>query len=297
MTAYPSGYAAYHRTVVGNAKKRNMKNILLGLSILILASCGNGNTKSTETENLNEYQFKWNFSKKRKFIYSFSQIVNGENKMDKDRPADKTYMTGLGHLNVRVKENNLADLSLTDIEMKMIMFNEDGTPRDTMTQKAPANVVQDMKPNGSFGDSNTDILFDMLFPLPNKSLEKGDSDEIPMKMPFNANGSRLFSKGQNTLTFIGYEDIEGRNCAVLKGVIDISQLDVPEELNGEYGCSTTGNATYYFDLENRFYVGADIHMIMNVMMDSESENEDDFGMYMKMKSDNVYKIRLKKIEE
>ena len=278
-------------------KKTNMNKILLGLSILILSSCGNGNSQSSETSNTSQSQFEWDFSKKRKFIYSFSQTVNGENKMDKDRPAEKTYMTGVGHLNLRVKENNLADLSLTDVEMNMIMFNEDGTPRDTMTQKAPTNVVQDMKPDGSFGDSNTDILFDMLFPLPNKKLEKGDSDEVPMQMPFNANGSRLFSKGQNTLTFTGYEEIEGRNCAVLKGEIDISKLDVPDELKGEYECSTTGNATYYFDLENGFYVGADIQMVMDVMMDSESENEEDFGMYMKMKSNNVYKIRLEKIEE
>jgi len=277
--------------------KRKMKKILLGLSILILASCGSENSKSTKTENSNESQFQWDFSKQRKFIYSFSQTVNGENKMDKDRSAEKTHMTGIGHLNVRVKENNLADLSLTDIEMNMIMFNEDGTPRDTMTQKAPANVVQDMKPDGSFGDSNTDVLFDILFPLPDKDLEKGDSDEIPMQMPFNANGSRLYSKGQNTLTFTEFKEIEGRNCAVLKGVIDISKLVVPEELNGEYECSTTGNATYYFDLENGCYVGADIQMVMNIMMDSETEDEDDFGMFMKMKSDNVYKIRLEEIEE
>ncbi|NQY07037.1 MAG: hypothetical protein HRT68_12835 [Flavobacteriaceae bacterium] len=274
-----------------------MKKILLGLSILIFASCGNGNTKSAKAENSNEFQFQWDFSKQRKFIYSFSQIVNGENKMDKERPSDKTYTKGLGQLNVRVKENNLADISLTDIEMQMIDYDQEGNPRDTMTQKVPNTVVQDMKPDGSFGDSNTDILFDMLFPLPNKNLDEGDSDEIPMQMPFSTNGSRLFAKGQNTLTFAGYEEIEGRNCAVLKGVIDISELDIPEELKGEYECSTTGSATYYFYLEDGYYTGADIKMVMDVMMDTETENEDDFGMFMKMKSDNVFKIRLEKIVE
>ena len=278
-------------------KKRKMKKILLGLSILIVISCGNGNSKSSETLDSAESKFQWDFSKQRKFIYTFSQTVNGENKMDRDRPAVKIYMSGVGYLNVRVKENNLADLSLTDIEMKMVNYDQEGSPRDTITQEAPPNVVQDMKPNGSFGDPNTDILFDMLFPLPNKNLEKGDSEEIQMQMPFNANGSRLFAKGQNTLTFKGYEEIEGRNCAVLNGVINISQLDIPEELNGKYGCSTTGNATYYFDLKNGIYVGSDIHMVMDVIGDSESKNEGDFGMYMKIKSDNVYKIRLEKIEE
>jgi hypothetical protein len=270
-----------------------MKKTLLALSILIIASCGSKDTNNTKADSLNEPQFEWDFSKQQKFVYSFSQTVHGETKMDKDRPANKTYTTGIGHLNVRVKENNLADLSLTDIEMKMVNYNQEGEPSDTMTQNIPTNVVQDMKTDGSFGDSNTDMLFGMLFPLPKKKIEKGELYEVPMQMPFNANGSRLFAKGQNKLTFVGYEEIEGRNCAVLKGEIDISELDVPEELKGEYGCSTTGNATYYFDLENGYYVGSDINMVMEVMMDSGSD--EDFGMYMKMKSDNIYKIRLEKI--
>jgi len=272
-----------------------MKKILLALSILIVVSCGNENTKSSESTNTTQSQFEWDFSKKRKFIYSFSQTVNGTNKMDKDRSVDKMYMTGIGHLNVRVKENNLADLSLTDIEIQLVNYDQEGRPRDTLSQKIPTNVVQDMEPDGSFDDSNTDILFDMLFPLPKRVLEIGDSDEILMQMPFNTNGSRLFSKGQNKLTFTGYEEIEGVNCAVLEGIIDISKFDVPEELKGEYKCSTTANATYYFDLENRHYVAADIKMVMDIMIDPE--NEDDFGMYMNMRSDNVYKIRLEKIEE
>ena len=79
--------------------------------------------------------------------------------MDKDRPAYKTLINGKGYLNVRVKENNLADLSLTDLEIDMIMFNEDGTPKDTISNKSPATVIQDMKPNGSFSDPNSNVMF------------------------------------------------------------------------------------------------------------------------------------------
>lgn len=242
-------------------------------------------------------QFQWNFSQPRKFVYSFSQIVDGENRWNKDRPIDKTHMAAVGHVNVRVKENKLADLSLTDIEVKSVDYGGDGTPEDTVTTEMSTTVVQDMKADGSFDDSNADILFGLLFPLPNKSLKKGDVDEIPMQMPFNISGSRLFAKGQNTLTFRGYEEIEGRKCAVLNGIINISKLDIPEELKGEYKFSTTGDATYYFDLENGYYVGADIKLVMDVLVDSETENEDDFGIYTKMNSDNVYKIRLESIEE
>ena len=279
-------------------KTKNMRNILFGILTLFIICCGSNDAKKENKNNNSENtEFIWNFSKKKKFIYSYSQTVNGTNKMDKDRPADKSLMNGKGYLNVRVKENNLADLSLTDLEIDMIMFNENGTPKDTMSNKTPATVIQDMKPNGSFTDPNSNVMFDLLFPLPASGLKVGESDKISMQIPFNANGSRLFSKGFNELTFKGYETIEGRKCAVLKGKIDISELEIPEELKGEYKSSTTGLATYYFDLKNHYYVGADIQMLMEVMMDSETEDKNDFGMFMEMTSDNVFKIRLKKIEE
>jgi hypothetical protein len=274
-----------------------MLKILLGLTTLILISCGSQNLHSNDTTQLSDKMFEWDFSKKRKFVYSYYQTVNGENKMDKDRPANKTYLTGTGYLNVRVKENNLADLSITDLEIEMISFNKDGTPEDTTSNKSGNTVVQDMKPDGSFSDPNTNFLFDMLLPLPSISLKIGESEKIAMQVPFNANGSRLISKGFNKLTFTGYETIDNRKCAVLKGDLDVSILDVPEELKGEYRSATTGKATYYFDVENHYYVGADIQMRSEVMMDTETGDEDDFGMFMDMSSNNVFKIRLEKIEE
>lgn len=273
--------------------------ILYGIALVLLSSCGNDNTLKVEDNNSNgssNTEFIWDFSKEKKYVYSYSQTVNAENQMSKNGLTSKSYMTGNGNVNVRVKSNNLADLSLTNIEMSMIMFNEDGTPRDTMTNTVPANVVQDMKPNGSFGQENVDVLFDILFPLPSYDLKDGESDKILMKIPFNANGSRLFSEGYNTLTFSGYKTVEGRKCAVLKGKLDVSKLKIPEELEGQYKSATTGSATYYFDLKEHCYVGADIHMVMDIMMDSETGNEDDFGMFAKMKSDNVFKIRLEQIE-
>jgi hypothetical protein len=139
-------------------------------------------------------------------------------------------------------------------------------------------------------------MFKMLFPLPSEDLKEGEKDKVAMQMPFNANGSRLYAKGFNTLEFSGFEKICDRECVVLSGIIDISEMDVPEELTGEYKNSTTGKATYYFDLEDKIYVGADINMTMDVLMDTESNDQNQRGMYMAMKSQNIFKIRLEKIE-
>lgn len=269
-----------------------MKRVFYGFLILIIAGCGQQNANNDTKGS----KFTWDFSKPKKLIYSYSQTVNNENKMRRDEPTDKTYMTAIGNLNIKIKENNLADLSLTNIEMKSVDSDFEGNPRDTMTQKMPPQVLQDMKPDGSFSDSNIDIMFKMLFPLPSKDLKEGENEKVAMQMPFNANGSRLIAKGFNTLKFSGFETIQDRECAVLIGAIDISDMKIPEELKGEYKNSTIGKATYYFDLKDRIYVGADIDMTMEAFMDTESEDENNRGMYWEMKSQNIFKIRLERIE-
>jgi hypothetical protein len=276
--------------------KMKIEKIVFATVILLLSSCGSI-PKEKNSDGSENKHFIWDFNKEIKYIYSYSQTVETESRISKSDAVSKTYMTGIGNLNVRVKPNNLADLSLTNMELSMIMFNEDGTPTDTMTHTSPPTVVQDMKPNGSFDEPNSNLLFDILFPLPSQDLKEGQSDKTLMKIPFNANGSVLFSKGFNTLSFTGFKTIKGRKCAVLEGILDISKLEIPEELDGEYKSATTGNATYYFDIEDHCYVGADIHMIMDVMMDTESEGQDDFGMYMEMKSDNIFKIRLERLDD
>ncbi len=271
-----------------------MRKILFGIFILFLASCGNEKSSNT-TDSINS-KFIWDFSKTKKLIYSFSQTTNNENKMTPDEPADKSHSTAVGNLKIRIKDNNLADLSLIDIEQNRISYDTDGNPQDTMNHKSPPTVIQDMKPDGSFSDSNIEIMFKMLFPLPSKDLSKGEKDKIEMNMPFNVNGSRLTAKGFNTLEFSGFKTIKERECAVLVGSIDISDMEIPEELNGEYKNSTKGKATYYFDLKDRIYVGSDIEMTFEAFIDTKSGGLRNEGMYWEVKSQNIFKIRLVKIE-
>jgi hypothetical protein len=180
--------------------------------------------------------------------------------------------------------------------MDMIILDENGIAKDTMSNTTPTSVILDMKPNGTFGTDNHNIIFDLIFPLPSKKLKIGEQDKIPLQMPFNVNGSSLFVKGFNTLEFVGMENIEENECAVLKGKIDISNLEIPEELNGIYKSSSIGNGTYYFDLKNQYFVGADIQLTMTAMMDTETNENNNKGMYANIKSENVFKIRLEKIE-
>lgn len=275
-----------------------MKKYIVLAFILFLIGCNSEETKENSSNYSENKDFIWDFSTKKTFVYSYSQKVNSSNKMDKNDLKSKSYISANGLLKVRVKDNSMADLSLIDIKSKIVSFDEKGEPKgDTIENTNPANVIQDMKSDGSFSDQNANIMFDILFPLPSTDLKMNESEKIALQMPFNANGSRLISKGYNNLTFKKYETIENRKCAVLEGTIDITKFEIPEELKGDYKNATTGLATYYFDLENHFYVGADIQLLMEMMMNSESEDDDNFGMFMEISSNNLIKVRLKRIEE
>jgi len=269
--------------------------ILITISFFFSLACTGGPRKPI-AKNGKNVKFEWDFSREKKFVYTFHQTVNNEMVHTKGGAVDKMHMTGDGFLTVKVKANKLADVILSDILLKSINYDQDGKPTKEDEMELPTNVAQDMKPDGSFGERNVDLLFGILLPLPLKTLNTGESDKIALQIPFNANGSVLFSKGFNTLTFKGYESLLGRTCAVFKGIIDISDFKVPEELYGEYENYSTGEATYYFDTDARCYVGADIHWVMNAIMDSKSNDETHSGMYMDSKSDNVFEIRLDRIE-
>ena len=276
-----------------------MRKLLLALTILSLVKCGTQNSTLDSSASKGPL-FEWNFSEQRKFIYTFEQDVVNEMGISIDSPKDKSKLRGDGLMTVRVKEDSLADLSLLDLKISMQTINEDGTESEPTTQNSPPIVVQDMSPAGKFKSANPNALFEMLIPLPKKDLKEGETYELPMQFPFNAGGSSLYIKGHNSLTFSGYKTIRDRKCAVLNGVLDISKLDIPEELKGQYSGSVTGETTYYFDLENGFYVGADVLMVMDVFIDSTTKEDTEagvYGDYLDAKNENTFKIRLKTIEE
>ncbi len=283
-----------------------MKKIIYSLSILFLASCAN-NSKTEETTTNNEAsseltevsddttdkKFVWDFKSPKKYTYIFDQTSNAEHSTHKGAEAEKIFISANGKLSIRAKEQNLADLSFTDMESKMV----NSITADTSVNKTPPMVLQDLKPDGSIeGPSDSEILLRLIMPLPLEEINEGESNKVPIKFPINANGSRLFTKGFNTLEFTGYETYLGRKCAVLKGVINVSDLNVPEEVKGEYKCSITGTATYYFDVKHHLYVGAEVNTETMVLMDIDEENGE-LGLYYNTKNIDTYSLKLEKIED
>ena len=254
--------------------------------LLIMSSC----TSSSSS-------FEWDFDQPKKFTYSFKQTLEAENKMGKDLDPMNYSMQANGWITVQVKDNQLANVSLKNAKAAMVYQNPDGSPKDTLHQPLPAVVIQNMQPNGQFKDAPKENPFDILFPLPLEELKEGATYALPMKMPFNANGSPLYIEGFNTLTFTGYKEVAGINCAVLEGIIQVDQLDIPEEIEGEYASSMMGKGFYYFDTQNHYYVGADVQATIQMSSKTSTAMQgEQFNFDMEMTSKNLYTLRLMEIE-
>ncbi|NQT92763.1 MAG: hypothetical protein HQ559_08380, partial [Lentisphaerae bacterium] len=219
--------------------------------------------------------FRWDFSNKTVHEYSYQQETFAEHDFGmggRERTGQK--MSAAGKLRMKGQGDGTADFVMMDMKATMEMgFDEDGNHEIT-EQSIPAVVMQGMKEDGSgaLGNPQQDMLLRLLFPLPPKPLKVGGAGDIPVTMPFNAMGSLLQVKGRSRVTLARYVKIGTRTCAQFNVDIDISELKVPEELEGEYKCFNKGAAVLFFDVKEKRFVSGIIANLMKTGIDAPMPN-------------------------
>lgn len=204
-------------------------------------------------------------------LYAFDYHQRVIHRMDMSGFPDKTGGTtqrlkGAGLLLVKSKGDGTGTLLLKDMTLTMSMEMKDGRPDKTASMQSPTLAVPDVKEDGSMegGASQAQPLLKLLFPMPPKALRAGESAEVPLRIPYNAMGSPLTAKGAATITLTGFVAIDGRPCARLESEIDVSQLDVPPELEGKHALSAKGKSVYYYDPTAREFVSGGIAVLMKL---------------------------------
>ncbi len=209
---------------------------------------------------------RWDFSGSTVYAYDYRQ------EMVQASSLGGTSIEGDGTLLLKSKGDKTATLVLT--VTKMTMGLPDGE-RKTPPMNSPAMVVPGVKEDGTMeiAANPANSLLRMLFPLPPRPLKVGESARVPNSMPFNAMGSALTVEGGNTITLTGYVTIDGRTCARLETDIDISKLEVPEELEGTYKCFLKGKSISYFDIQTRGFVSVEAALAMGMAIEPPKDDE------------------------
>ncbi len=252
--------------------------------------------------------FRWNFSDNKDIHkYDFEQKVHSESDMGKPFESGTKKagqeMSVKGTLFLKSQGDGTAEFVLKDTKMNMTMDTGSDTGPKTMEQEMPPMVLQGMKEDGLGSSCNSpqDMLLKMIFPLPSKDLKVGESVDVPAQMPFNAMGSILQVKGYSRITLARYVEIDGRTCAELDVDIDISDLNTPTELKGEYKCSTKGRSLFYFDIDNHRFVSGVTALLMSFSIDApmpkmnvqgEKSSDAPERAKMSMANDNLIRVSL-----
>ena len=250
--------------------------------------------------------FRWDFSRKGVLSYGYEQEVHartGMGGLSEETGEVGQTLTGKGKLLVSSQGGGTANLVLKDMRVSMKINLGKGKKPETVEQTFPPLVVQGMKEDGSaaLGNSSQEMFLRTLFPLPPRELAPGESVDVPAHMPFNAMGSPLHVTGRYRITLADYVDIGGRTCAQLDTDIDISELTIPEELEGEYRASVTGRSVFFFDVESRCFVSGTVALLMEMSVDAptpkvtfpeDKQHDLPKRVTMSMVSDNLVRITL-----
>lgn len=255
---------------------------------------------------------RWDFSAGKVYQYDFSQQVVTSSDMSgmsahKNKDESSQKMEGYGKLSLKSEGNNIARLVLEDFIMSMEINMPDSDEPKVMSSQMPPFVVQGVKDDGSMelGNSSQELFFQTLFPLPPNPLSIGESVSVPAKMPFNAMGSLLHVTGTFDIKLIDYVQINGKTCAKLQTEIDISKINVPEEILGNYRCQIKGRSIFFFNIEDRHFISGKVAMLMSMRVKSPTpkmelpdgtSNEDmPETITMSMDSDNLITVEFIKI--
>ena len=250
---------------------------------------------------------RWDFSGTKVYPYDFSQTTAVMNQMSDmftngSGKIHRQTMNGKGNLSLKSEQNNSARFVLENLTIDLEFKRADSDDTENRQMQAPPMVVQGMKEDGSMemGNSSQELLFKTLFPIPPTPLKIGESAIVPANMPFNAMGSLLHVTGFSEIKLVEYVEISGKTCAKLETDIDISELNVPAEMKGEYICQMKGKSVFYFNVEDRHFISGKVALLMSMRVvaptpkmnfpKSQTREKQPEKIKMAMDSDNLLSV-------
>lgn len=249
-----------------------MYRILL-FSLLLTASCASDRREDIPDEVFNppvlistpdteKELFVWDFSSPRAYVYEVVNETTTSISSDDDTDFSLDLaMEIVQQIEVRTRGNHEAEFVAVSMEIKEIsgMPGVESLLQNSMDKELPKSMGR-IQADGTV--LNEDQTGDLLFYLPERDLKPGERDTINSTLSLVDSMDINLSMDQHkVISFVGYEEYEGRNCAVLVvnqlsegGDLQVEAEDV--EINAEL--SMASGSRYYFDVERHYFLGAEI---------------------------------------
>jgi hypothetical protein len=220
-------------------------------------------------------KLRWDFSQAEVVhTYTFKHERRGASAMEwPSEPGTTSTMSEessvKGTLLVKSQGSGTAEMVLKDVVVSTKMFMREPEPETwEQEQQRPPIAVQGVNEDGSGPFWTNSMALFLRMPLPSRQIEIGESIDEPAELRFNAMSSVFRVTGHSRITLSRFVRIDDRTCAQLDVDTDISQLEVPEELEGEYRLSARGKSVFYFDITKRIFVSGTSALLMELSIDA-----------------------------
>ncbi|MEM7572707.1 MAG: hypothetical protein AAF433_07395 [Bacteroidota bacterium] len=241
--------------------------------LLLVASCASDRREDIPDEVFNppvlistpdseKELFVWDFSSPRTYVYEVANKTMTTISSAKETSFNLDLgMEMVQEVEVQTTGNHEAEFVTMSIEIKEIsgMPGMESLLQNSMDDELPKSMGR-IQADGTI--VNEAAVGGMLFYLPERDLKPGERDTINSTISLiDSMDINLNMEQRKVISFVGYEEYEGRNCAVLVinelsegGDLQVEAEDV--EINAEINMAS--GSRYYFDVERHYFIGAEI---------------------------------------
>ena len=194
-------------------------------------------------------QIRWDFSDGSEYSYDLRQTADSVSLFPGDEPEEPKRMIVVGSMEFKAQGDHVAKIVFTQNETIIEGMPDDENAKNMF--KGRPMVVPGLKEDGTMpsAQNQQSTLFRLLFPLPGEPLEVGQTATIPFQFPVNVFGSPLSADGRAKLTLTGLVYVRGKTCAQVDYVIEVDEVELPEEIKTEFSFAMSGIGRYFFDIE------------------------------------------------
>lgn len=198
------------------------------------------------------HPYQWNFSTP----VTYSYLLAEQNLTVIGQDTSRSLLS-TATIDVQVKDETSADLIIQPTAGPNYWGNATEEKVDPASAKL---VLENMQRSGEFDSIKNDCYQRVLFPLPDRKLNLGETHTIPTGFHISMGGFDFQFKGNILLSYNGKMRIDKKNIALFKAEFRFKEATMPDNLTGvnRFGASMSG--TYHFDTDHGHFVSSEINM-------------------------------------
>jgi hypothetical protein len=196
---------------------------------------------------------RWDLSAGKSWSYSYTQRMQMGSDAEQpgthkgDVPDQKSVVSGT--LQVKVGEAGVADVVLGHTKIQQTVEIPGQKPMER-EQELPARTYAGLLTAEPSSEPSEDPLVAALLSVPHKPIAVGAEERELVKMPFEADGKQLFARGELVSKLVGFVRCGEHTCAHLARSLHISDMEIPEGMQGSFDADVRAAGFTLFDVED-----------------------------------------------